>query len=84
MVPIRAAAMPAVLYQSGLGTEMEQHYHMGNLNGSLFATEGVASVGAALAPLSALACGFLLSNGLLLLFALWYVTPAVSDDKGAI
>jgi hypothetical protein len=85
---------------------------MGNLNGSLFATEGVASVGPVLAPLSALAAGLilslgnsvsahlpsrliatsagvatqvlvnvplsasLLSNGLLLLFLLWYVAPA--------
>ena len=99
-------------YEFQLGAEMEQHYHMGNLNGSLFATEGIASVGPIFAPLSALACGLilsignsvsahlpkrfvatsagvamqvlvnvplsasLLSNGLLLLFALWYVTPA--------
>jgi hypothetical protein len=99
-------------YQFQLGAEMEQHYHMGNLNGSLFATEGIASVGPILAPLSALVCGLilsignsvsahlpkrlvatsagvamqvlvnvplsatLLSNGLLLLFLLWYVTPA--------
>ena len=85
---------------------------MGNLNGSLFATEGIASVGPIFAPLSALVCGLilsignsvsahlpkrlvatsagvamqvlvnvplsasLLSNGLLLLFLLWYVTPA--------
>jgi len=99
-------------YQFQLGAEMEQHYHMGNLNGSLFATEGVASVGPVFAPLSALVCGLilsignsvsahlptrfvatsagvaiqvlvnvplsasLLSNGLLLLFLLWSVTPA--------
>jgi len=101
-------------YQFQLGAEMEQHYHMGNLNGSLFATEGIASVGPILAPLSALVCGLilsignsvsahlptrfvatsagvaiqvlvnvplsasLLSNGLLLLFLLWYVTPPLS------
>ena len=99
-------------YQFQLGAEMESHYHMGNLNGSLFATEGIASVGPLFAPLSALVCGLilsignsvsahlpkrlvatsagvamqvlvnvplsasLLSNGLLLLFLLWYVTPA--------
>ena len=104
-------------YQFQLGAEMEQHYHMGNLNGSLFATEGIASVGPILAPLSALACGLilsignsvsahlpkrlvvtsagvtmqvlvnvplsatLLSNGLLLLFLLWYVTPAEEDER---
>ncbi len=103
-------------YQFQLGAEMESHYHMGNLNGSLFATEGIASVGPILAPLSALICGLilsignsvsahlpkrlvatsagvamqvlvnvplsasLLSNGLLLLFLLWYVTPAPETD----
>jgi hypothetical protein len=106
-------------YQFQLGAEMEQHYHMGNLNGSLFATEGIASVGPILAPLSALVCGLilsignsvsahlpkrfvatsagvamqvlvnvplsatLLSNGLLLLFLLWYVTPAEDAELGA-
>jgi hypothetical protein len=103
-------------YQIELGVEMKQHYDMGNLNGSLFATEGVASVGPIFAPLSALACGLilsignsvsahlpkrfvatsagvaiqvlvnvplstsLLSNGLLLLFLLWYVTPAEEGE----
>ena len=106
-------------YQFQLGAEMESQYHMGNLNGSLFATEGVASVGPVFAPLSALVCGLilsignsvsahlpkrlvatsagvamqvlvnvplsasLLSNGLLLLFLLWYVTPAESGDQSA-
>ena len=50
-------------YQFQLGAEMEQHYHMGNLNGSLFATEGIASVGPIFAPLSALVCGLILSIG---------------------
>ena len=50
-------------YQFQLGAEMESHYHMGNLNGSLFATEGIASVGPILAPLSALVCGLILSIG---------------------
>src|SRR5262249_38081265 len=99
-------------YPFQLGAEMEQAYHMGNLTGSLLATEGIASVGPRWAPLSALVCGLilsignsvsahlpkrfvvvsagvaiqvlvnvplsasLLSNGLLLLFLLWYVTPA--------
>lgn len=105
-------------YQFQLGAEMAQHYDMGNLNGSLFATEGIASVGPIFAPLSALVCGLilsignsvsahlpkrlvatsagvamqvlvnvplsasLLSNGLLLLFLLWYVTPA-EDEQSA-
>jgi hypothetical protein len=104
-------------YQFQLGAEMDQAYHMGNLNGSLFATEGIASVGPKLAPLSALVCGLilsignsvsahlskrlvatsagvamqvlvnvplsasLLSNGLLLLFLLWYVTPAENEHS---
>jgi hypothetical protein len=98
-------------YQLQLGAELEQYFHMGNLNGSLFATEGIASVGPVFAPLSALACGLILSmgnsvsahlpkrfvatsagvamqvlvnvplsaslltNGLLLLFLLWHITP---------
>jgi hypothetical protein len=106
-------------YQFQLGAELSKHYDMGNLNGSLFATEGVASVGPVLAPLSALVCGLilsignsvsahlskrfvatsagvvvqvlvnvplsasLLSNGLLLLFLLWYVTPAQNDDASS-
>jgi hypothetical protein len=32
--------------------------HLGNLNASLFTTEGIASVGLLFAPLSALICGF--------------------------
>ncbi len=107
-------------YQPQLGLEMARHYPMGNLNGSLFATEGVASVGPILAPLSAFLCGLilsignsvsvhlpkrlvvtsagvaiqvlinvplsasLLSNGLLLLFLLWYVAPAeIASDLAA-
>lgn len=104
-------------YQFQLGVEMSKHYDMGNLNGSLFATEGVASVGPIFAPLSALVCGLILSignsvsahlpkrfvaasagvamqvlvnvplsaslltNGLLLLFLLWYVTPAGDEQR---
>ena len=36
---------------------------MGNFNGSLFATEGIASVGPLWAPLSALVCGLIVSLG---------------------
>jgi hypothetical protein len=46
-------------YSDQLGIVMERAYHFGNLNGSLFAVEGVASLGPALAPLSALACGLI-------------------------
>jgi hypothetical protein len=42
---------------------MRQTYDVGNLNASLFATEGVASVGIWLAPLSALACGLVIALG---------------------
>ena len=36
---------------------------MGNFNASLFATEGIASVGLALAPFTALACGLVIALG---------------------
>jgi hypothetical protein len=48
-------------YSDQLGIVMERAYHFGNLNGSLFATEGVASLGPTLAPLSALACGLIIA-----------------------
>jgi hypothetical protein len=49
-----------------LGTVFSDHYHLGNFNASLFATEGIASVGPVWAPVSALVCGLLfsLANGL--------------------
>ena len=50
-------------YAYQLGAEMEAHYHLGNLNASLFATEGIASVGPIWAPLSALLCGLIISVG---------------------
>jgi hypothetical protein len=50
-------------YHEQLGVLMASNYGLGNLNASLFATEGVASVGAALAPLAALACGFVIALG---------------------
>jgi hypothetical protein len=50
-------------YAYQLGTEMDARYHMGNLNASLFATEGIASVGPIWAPASALVCGLILSVG---------------------
>ena len=48
-------------YSDQLGIVMERAYHFGNLNGSLFATEGVASLGLTLAPLGALACGLIIA-----------------------
>ena len=42
---------------------MANNYELGNLNASLFATEGVASVGSTFAPLAALACGFVIALG---------------------
>lgn len=50
-------------YQEPLSVVMEQAYRLGNLNASLFATEGIASVGLYLAPLVALFCGLILSLG---------------------
>jgi hypothetical protein len=42
---------------------MTNNYQLGNLNASLFATEGIASVGTVLAPLAALASGFVIALG---------------------
>ena len=50
-------------YSKALWLMMADEYHLGNLNASLFATEGIASVGLVLAPLSALACGFVIALG---------------------
>jgi hypothetical protein len=53
-------------YDEYLSVVMAKTYQLGNLNASLFATEGIASVGPALAPLAALVCGLVISlaNGL--------------------
>jgi hypothetical protein len=50
-------------YQEPLAVVMQNTYGFGNLNASLFATEGIASVGPWLAPLTALASGLLLALG---------------------
>jgi len=50
-------------YQEPLSVVMENTYRLGNINASLFATEGIASVGLYLAPLVALACGFVIALG---------------------
>ena len=112
-------AMVGCPYQFQLGAVMAETYHMGNFNGSLFATEGIASVGPLFAPLSALACGLivslgnsasarvpapvlatsaglavqallntplsvsLLSNGVLVLWLLWALTPELPEEAAA-
>ncbi|MCA6106944.1 hypothetical protein [Bradyrhizobium cenepequi] len=50
-------------YQDQLGVVMAHAYGLGNYNASLFATEGIASVGMKLAPLSALICGLVVALG---------------------
>jgi hypothetical protein len=53
-------------YPEPLAVVMEKAFHFGNLNASLFATEGIASVGLKFASLSAFVCGLVvaLANGL--------------------
>lgn len=50
-------------YQDQLSVVMQDTYGFGMLNASLFATEGVASVGPYFAPLAALASGLILALG---------------------
>ena len=50
-------------YQEPLWIIMERTYKLGNLNASLFATEGIASVGLLWAPLSAFGCGLIIAFG---------------------
>ncbi|WP_426433934.1 hypothetical protein [Bradyrhizobium genosp. P] len=50
-------------YSDQLGALMANEYHIGSMNASLFATEGVASVGPLWMPLSALVCGLLIGVG---------------------
>jgi hypothetical protein len=105
-------------YPIELGSAFADRYNLGNFNASLFATEGIASVGPVWAPVSAFVCGLLLSagnsvsarlpaplvavssglgmqallnvplsttllsNGLLVLFLLWYITPDGSAESG--
>ena len=44
-------------YKDQLGVVLADTYHLGTMNASLLATEGVASVGLILAPLVAIVCG---------------------------
>jgi hypothetical protein len=50
-------------YQEPLWIMMEKTYNLGNLNASLFATEGVASVGLLLAPIATFLCGLVMALG---------------------
>jgi hypothetical protein len=50
-------------YQGELSVVMLKAYGLGNFNASLFATEGIASVGPWFAPVSALACGLVIGLG---------------------
>lgn len=50
-------------YQEPLSVILEKAYALGNLNASLFATEGIASVGPYFAPLTALICGLVIAAG---------------------
>lgn len=50
-------------YSDPLSIVMERTYQLGNFNASLFATEGIASVGLILAPFSGLACGLVIALG---------------------
>jgi hypothetical protein len=42
---------------------MQNTYALGNFNASLFATEGIASVGMIFAPLSVFVCGLIIALG---------------------
>lgn len=104
-------------YDEPIWAVMAKTYELGAFNASLFATEGIASVGLVLAPVSALICGLiialgnrlssglpprfillstgilpqvllnvplstaLLTNGVGLLFLLWYVSPRSAFDQ---
>jgi hypothetical protein len=48
-------------YSDPLPIVMANTYQLGNLNASLFATEGVASVGALFAPVTVFACGLVIA-----------------------
>ena len=50
-------------YDDPLSIVMARAYNLGNFNGSLFTTEGVASVGLTFAPISAFACGLVVAIG---------------------
>jgi hypothetical protein len=51
------------LWAEPLWIIMEKAYHLGNVNASLFATEGVASVGLLFAPVATFGCGLAIALG---------------------
>jgi hypothetical protein len=53
----------ACAYPEQISVVMEKQYALGAFNASLFATEGIASAGSLFAPLTALACGFVIALG---------------------
>jgi hypothetical protein len=50
-------------YQEQLGIVMLKAYQLVNFNGSLFATEGIASVGVCFAPVTVFMCGLVIALG---------------------
>ena len=48
-------------YRESLADIMSKYYMLGSANASLFATEGIASVGPMLAPLVAFGCGLVIA-----------------------
>ena len=50
-------------YSDQIAVVMQNAYGFGNLNASLFATEGIASVGLFFAPLTAFVCGLIIAFG---------------------
>ena len=47
-------------YTEQLGVILKHEYDLGNFNGSLFTTEGIASVGPVLAPIATFVCGIII------------------------
>jgi hypothetical protein len=50
-------------FEPSLAIEMQNNYALGNLNASLFATEGIASVGPLFSPVSVFVCGLVIALG---------------------
>lgn len=50
-------------YQDQISVVMERVYKLGNFNASLFATEGIASVGPFFAPVAVFVCGLVIALG---------------------
>jgi len=51
------------VYEQPLSIVMANSYGLGNFNASLFATEGIASVGIRFSPISAFLCGLIIALG---------------------